>query len=121
MDFGLRLRELRQQKCLTLRQLADATHLDFTYLSKIENGKAGYLPAADSIRVLAEALEADSLELLQLAKKVPPELEQVAGNTNARKFFQRAQEIASPEDWDELLSVLELRQVERKNNRKRQK
>ena len=35
---------------LTLRALADAVGVDFSYLSKIENGKAGYLPGAETIR-----------------------------------------------------------------------
>src|SRR5262249_22746185 len=113
VDFGQRLRELRQNKNLTLRQLADAVGVDFTYLSKIENGKAGYLPGAETIRSLAEALEADALELLQLADKVPPEMERFAGDAKARRFLKRAQEVASPGDWDALLELLEERQKER--------
>ena len=56
MDFGQRLRELRRERKLTLRALADAVGVDFSYLSKIENGKAGYLPGAETIRSIAEAL-----------------------------------------------------------------
>jgi len=115
MDLGQRLRQLRQERKLTLRALADAVGVDFTYLSKIENGKAGYVPAADTIRALATALSVDALELLQLAQKVPPEIGTIAGNANARRFFQRAQEVASPEDWDVLLDLLEKRQEERRS------
>ena len=92
--------------------------VDFTYLSKIENGKAGYFPGADTLRALAEALEADVLELLELADKVPPEIERFAGNARARRFLQRAQEIASPDDWDALLNVLEERQKGRSRRKK---
>jgi len=38
VEFGQRLRELRREKRWTLRALADAVGVDFTYLSKIENG-----------------------------------------------------------------------------------
>ena len=59
MTFGERLRQLRKDKKLTLRGLAEAAGVDFTYLSKIENDKAGYLPAADTIRALATILGVD--------------------------------------------------------------
>ncbi len=115
--FGQKLRELRKAKGLTLRDLADAAGVDFTYLSKIENGKPGYVPGADTIRAMARALGADALEFLKLAKKVPPELEPLAGNALARRFFERAQEIASPDDWGALLEVLEQRQKDRKRRK----
>lgn len=118
MKFGERLRELRKERGLTLRALAESVGVDFSYLSKIENGKAGYLPGADTIRALADALEADALELLELADKVPPEMERFAGNARARRFLQRAQEIASPDDWDALLNVLEERQRGRSRRKK---
>ena len=109
MEFGKKLRELRRKQGFTLRALAQAVHVDFSYLSKIENGKAGYLPGADLIRSLADVLKTDALELLQLADKVPPEVERFASDARARKFLHRAQEIASPEDWDALLGLLEQR------------
>ena len=113
MKFGQRLRELRREKGLTLRGLAEAVGVDFSYLSKIENGKAGYLPGANTIRSLAEALETDALELLRLADKVPPEVERFAGDAKARRFLRRAQEVASSDDWDALLNLLEKRQEDR--------
>jgi transcriptional regulator with XRE-family HTH domain len=109
IKFGERLRKLRKTKGLTLRALAEAVDVDFSYLSKIENGKAGYLPGADLIRALAETLGTDPLELLQLADKVPPEVETIAADATARRFLQRASEIASPDDWDALLGLLERR------------
>jgi transcriptional regulator with XRE-family HTH domain len=111
--FGQKLREFRQEKGMTLRALAEAAGVDFTYLSKIENDKVGYLPGAETIRDLAQALGVDALELLELANKLPPELVALAGNANARRFFQRAGEIASPKDWDALLDLLESRQSAR--------
>jgi transcriptional regulator with XRE-family HTH domain len=111
--FGARLRELRQEKGMTLRALAEAAGVDFTYLSKIENDRVEHLPSAETIRDLAQALEVDAMELLQLANKMPPELAKLAGSPNARRFLQRAQEIASPKDWDALLDLLEQRQSAR--------
>ena len=118
VTFGERLRQLRKERGLTLRDLAEAVGVDFTYLSKMENEKAGYLPGADTIRALAEALDADPLELLELANKVPPEMERFASSVHARRFLQRAREIASPDDWDALLKVLEQRQQSRTRRKK---
>ena len=118
--LGQTLRELRRGKGLTLRELAEAAGVDFTYLSKIENEKPGYMPGADTIRSLASVLDADSLELLRLADKVPPELQGLSSNAHARRFFKRAQEVASPDDWDRLLDLLEQRQAERKKRRRDQ-
>jgi transcriptional regulator with XRE-family HTH domain len=113
MTFGQKLRELRQEKGLTLRGLAEATGLSFTYLSKVETGKVPYTPAADKIRALADALGVDALGLLEAADKVPPELGTIASDPTARKFIERAREIASPDDWEVLLDVLERRSGQR--------
>ena len=117
--FGQKLREMRQEKGMTLRALAEAAGVDFTYLSKIENDKAGYLPGAETIRDLAHALEADAIGLLELANKLPPELATFTGNAKARRFFDRAREIASPKDWDALLDLLESRQSTRSPDEKK--
>lgn len=111
--FGAKIRKLRSAKGMTLRDLAQAIDVDFSYLSKIENGKAGYLPGADTIRALAVALDADVIELLELADKLPPEVERLAGSAQARRFLERANEIASADDWEALLKVLEERKRER--------
>lgn len=113
VKFGSRVRELRLEKGMTLRALAEATDVNFTYLSKIENGREGYLPGTETIRRLARALSIDAVELLQLANKLPPELATLAGSIKARRFFHRAGEIASPNDWDALLDLLEKRQSAR--------
>ena len=45
MTFGERLRQIRKERGLTLRKLADEAGVDFTYLSKIENSRVPYTPA----------------------------------------------------------------------------
>jgi hypothetical protein len=60
-----------------------------------------------------DGLEVDPLELLSLADKVPPELQLVSEHARARRFFTRAREIASADDWDALLELLEKRQQQR--------
>ncbi len=73
MSFGGRVRELRQAEGLTLRDVASKVGINFTYLSKIENGKLDFsdYPSERLIRRLANALGGDTDELLLLAEKVP--------------------------------------------------
>ena len=73
MTFGERVRDLRKAKNLSQRELADIIDMNFTYLSKIENGKLNFasFPSEETIRKLAKALDADVDKLLLMAKKIP--------------------------------------------------
>lgn len=73
MTFGEKVRELRQAKQLTLRELAAKVGVGFTYISKIENHKLeeGHSPSERLIHMLAEELDCNEDELLLLAEKVP--------------------------------------------------
>ncbi len=72
MDFGSRIRQLRKEKDISLRDLADRVGIDFTYLSKIENGKVEP-PSEEVIRLISKELEVDPEDLLSLAGKVSSE------------------------------------------------
>lgn len=76
MEFGRRLRDLRKQKNISQRDLAARVGIDFTYLSKIEGGRLAP-PSEDVIRHIAQVLEADEDELINLAGKVPKDLKAV--------------------------------------------
>ena len=83
MKFGERVRELRQKRSLTQRDLGAQVGVEFSYISKIENGKLdfGDFPSEGLIHKLAEVLEADEYDLLVLAEKVPPNVR--------RRFLER--------------------------------
>jgi transcriptional regulator with XRE-family HTH domain len=121
MRFGERIRELRKEKGMTLREVAERAGIDFTYLSKIETGGIPYTPAVKTIRQLAEALKVDSIDLLTLADKLPKELEPLRTNQHARRFFDRAAKVASPGDWAAFLDLLEERQAKRGNKKASEK
>ena len=74
--FGQKIRELRQAKGWTLRQLAPKVSVGFTYLSKVETGRLdfGDYPSEALIHRLADAFNADEEELLILADKVPQQI-----------------------------------------------
>jgi len=73
MKFGERIRDLRQAKGWTLRDLAPKVGVGFTYISKVENEKLdfGDYPSEALIHRLADALNADEEELLILAQRIP--------------------------------------------------
>jgi transcriptional regulator with XRE-family HTH domain len=73
VQFGQRLRELRKAKGLSQKDLAGKVDIDFTYLSKVENGRMSP-PSEKTILALAKALNTDSDELLALANKIPSDL-----------------------------------------------
>lgn len=63
-QFGEKIRELRAQKNLYLRQVASLLEMDTALLSKIEKGSR--LIKREQIPVLADILKVDSNDLLVL-------------------------------------------------------
>ncbi len=72
MNFGSRIRQLRIAKGVSLRDFAEMIGINFTYLSKIENGKVEP-PSEDKIRMIAQELGEDEEEMLGLAGKFSSE------------------------------------------------
>lgn len=127
--FGLRLRELRKAKDLTQRELAekvaarlkaeDRRGFDFTYLSKIENGKTPP-PSVAAVLQLAKILGADADELLALAGRAPADLgEALKESEGARTFFRSAVDAdLTEDDWKKLLQDLKRRTRANGNHQK---
>jgi XRE family transcriptional regulator, fatty acid utilization regulator len=70
--MGLKLRQLRDEKGMSLAELANATGISISYLNEIEKGKK--LPKPEKISVLANTLEVsyDWLVSLKMNKKLAP-------------------------------------------------
>ena len=80
-EFGKRIRTLREAKLrtdpkFTLRGFAKEVGISPTFLSKVERGEFDP-PKAERIKKMAELLGVDADELLALANKVDPELEEI--------------------------------------------
>src|ERR1044072_2325787 len=105
--LGNKIKELRKEKGLTQRELADAVGIDFTYLSKIENGNLPYSPSVATLKRLAGRLEIDELELLRLADKLPGDVQKIAHSEHGLNFLRRAANFKSPQEWEELFTFLE--------------
>jgi transcriptional regulator with XRE-family HTH domain len=70
--FGLKIRQLRQEKQLSLQDVAQQAGISVSYLNEIEKGKK--YPKANKIAALAQVLEVsyDWLVSLQLNQKLMP-------------------------------------------------
>src|SRR6266498_566234 len=80
--FGERIRDLRKARGLTQREFAEQLKIDFTYVSKIENGRNDVPPSEQLIRRMAALLDVDANELLVLAGQFDHrELQKVASKT----------------------------------------
>jgi HTH-type transcriptional regulator, competence development regulator len=80
--FGERIRELRKASGMTQREFAEQLEIDFTYVSKIENGRVDVPPSEQLITRIAELLGIDANDLLVLAGQFDHrELQRVATET----------------------------------------
>lgn len=109
MPFPERLRELRKKAGLSQRDLAERVGIDFTYLSKIENGIVGP-PRELVIRKLAHELAVTlkiedetglTDELITEAGKIPSDLARtLAQNPSALAYLRSLPtDVKSGDDW----------------------
>lgn len=112
--LGATIRKLRLDQGITQARLADSVGVDESYISKIEKGKLTYTPSEDTLRLMAQTLKVDPLELLFLAEKTPDELQPVMKTKSAREFFElvRARNLRN-DDWEELTRHLRQRLTDR--------
>lgn len=89
MEFGYRMRQLRNEKGLGLREFAKLINVSASYLSNIERGSAAP-PTSEIVKIIAEGLDADVDELLQLANRFDmKELEKVRKNSRRLDTAER--------------------------------
>jgi len=79
--FGQRIRDLREERkakdpAFSLRRFAEAVDVSPTFISKMETGEFDP-PAPDKIKKMAELLHVDADELLALAGRVDPKLNDI--------------------------------------------
>jgi len=105
--FGTTLRERRRAAGMSQRELADRTGLDFSYISKMENGHIPP-PAADTVVLIAKTLNAPPEELLALTGKIPSSVQQsISTNQTAQTFLREVQEMGLTDDeWKKMVKSL---------------
>ncbi|MCX5782599.1 MAG: helix-turn-helix transcriptional regulator [Elusimicrobia bacterium] len=60
-QLGSRIREIRKKKSLTLEELSDRAELDWSFLARIETGKA--IPSIMSLSKISKALNVSITDL----------------------------------------------------------
>ena len=113
MPFPDRLRELRKAARMSQRALAERVGVDFTYLSKIENGRVEPPSEGVLLRIakeLAGKLGKDETaladELITLAGKIPSDLaETLSRNPEVVRLLRSVgSDVRSGADWRKLFS-----------------
>lgn len=84
---GNLIRKLREERGITQRRLAEAIGSNYTYLSKIENGRLDHTPNSKTLVAIADALGIDRDWLLTECGRPPEKLSQsIASHA---EFFRR--------------------------------
>jgi len=106
-EFGPALRDRRRAAGLSQRELAARIGLDFSYISKVENGRMPP-PAADTIVAICRVLGIAPEALLALTRKIPSAVHQtVSSSPAAQQFLREAQEMAlTDQEWMRLVRTL---------------
>ncbi len=120
--FGVFLKEKRQQKNISLRELSDKANVVHTYIAKIENGSKPP-PSDDVMMRLAKGLNLDDesaeifFDLAAKCKRIndnknfylPADISKYLSNEdNAKRLIRKASKLGnSNEFWNELLKQLE--------------
>ena len=101
--FGQALRDLRREKGVSQRELADKVGVDFSYISKIENDRLPP-PAADTIMKICQVLGVLPDELLASTGKMPTEVKEMLSTSPAAlQFMRQAHEMGiTEEEWEKL-------------------
>ena len=73
--FGQELRKLRKRKGISLKELGPALGVDYTYLSKIENGRS--VPSEDLVLRMGRYFGVDHDELLLAADRIPEDVRRI--------------------------------------------
>jgi HTH-type transcriptional regulator, competence development regulator len=75
LTLGAILRNARQEVGVGLKTAAPRLGVDYTYLSKIENGVV--TPSAELLSRMAKYYNADSDSLFTAADRLPPDVEEI--------------------------------------------
>ena len=106
MSLGEKIKELREEKRFSIRELGRRTDVTGMHISNLEKGKTNASP--ELVRKIAVVLEANADELLHLADRVDPEVvDVIQKNPMAVPNFLRSAKDLSPEQWEKLHKYLD--------------
>ena len=91
--LGDRLKRVRKERGLGLRETATKVAISATFLSRVENNAETGAPSEEVLRKLAKVLQDDFDALMQLAGRVPDDVAAVVkSDPGMPAFLRRARE-----------------------------
>jgi len=108
LEFGQVLKKLRKDAGVAQRTLAEKVGVNFTYLSKIENGVMAP-PSEGTLVKIAKAIDCDPYDLIIAARKIPKDFAKMVFDTSAAADFVKTacREKPSAKAWQEAKEVIE--------------
>ncbi len=85
MEFGTRLKEIRTYLNISQKELSEKTRLTLRTIQRIENNEVK--PSLHSIKVISEALEIQSYELIEKSETKPYEFNLTLKITDMNQFL----------------------------------
>lgn len=115
-EFGEFLRAIRKKNKISQRELAKQVGVDFTYISKIENG-AMPAPSEDTIKKIASVLGEDADKMILMAEKIPSDFQNVIYKYEEVPVFLRKAPSFSEKQWNKIVDIVA--ETEGKNDEKK--
>ncbi|MEL3973044.1 helix-turn-helix domain-containing protein [Rossellomorea oryzaecorticis] len=103
MSFGVRLKEIRKEKNISLRDLSALTDISKGYLSRLENNKIG-VPKVDTLNKIAKGLGVPNGDLMMLAGYIDDPFDPKQMKALNKKINESENKGKSNEDIYEILS-----------------
>jgi transcriptional regulator with XRE-family HTH domain len=105
--FGQLLKNIRREKGVSQRDLADQVGIDFSYVSKIENDRMPP-PAAETIVKISHILGVSPEILLANSKKISADMTStISSSISAMKFMNEVKAMGLSEgEWEHLTQSL---------------
>lgn len=105
--FGQLLKNIRRDKGVSQRDLAEKVGIDFSYISKIENDRLPP-PAADTIIRISKILGVSEEVLLSNSKKISSDMTNtISSSMSAMKFMNEVKAMGlSEHEWEHLTQSL---------------
>jgi len=103
MEFGKRLKEIRTCLNISQKELSEKTRLTLRTIQRIENNKVK--PSLHSIKVISEALEIESSELIEKSDIKPYEFNLTFKITDMNQFLNDLKTLVKTH-WKTILIIV---------------
>lgn len=102
-EIGNKLKELRNEKNLSMRQVGEELGINYTYISKIEKG---YIPSMKLLKDICNIYDIEIKDLFGESQPVPKELKDIGVEWITFAKDMEEQEI-TPEKIKEYIKIIE--------------